>query len=285
MFTKMVIAVALLTSVIYPGVSPDPSKVFIASTPGDEPVKAVLSIPANTKVDFIRWNLVLKGTGTFDLNISFGEGKPNTLGFIGGGQQLSYQGDYTITQNIYHLKSKGFKGELLLTKVNDNVFHILTPDQQLMVGNGGWSYTLNAQNPVHHAAVLSSYKLSFTDTARQWVFDGRTPCTEFAKDHSITVDPACIKFKWRIILNRDPLTLQPTTYSARRIVYDVTDVSGKWSIKKTDSQAWIIQLNPDDPERSISLLQLDENILYFLGKDGQPYTGNADFSFVLNRKL
>jgi hypothetical protein len=85
-------------------------------------------------------------------------------------------------------------------------------------------------------------------------------------------------------LNRDPETLAPTTFTARRIVYDITDNTGKWIFRKTDSDVVIIQLNPDEPQRSISLLMLDNNILYFLDKNGQPYTGNADFSFALNRK-
>jgi hypothetical protein len=285
MLLKLVIAVALLMPVFHHIRSSDPSVVYIASTPGDDPLRLILSIPAESKVDFMRWNLVLNNAGTFILKLSYGESKPNTLGFIEA-HERSYEGSFNITKSpreIYHLKGRGINGELMLARVNENLLHILTSDQQLMVGNGGWSYSLNAEKPVAVSSLLKSFRALKNDTARQMIFDGRTPCKEFAKDHGIAVDPSCFKFKWRLILNRDPETLAPTTYTARRIVYDITDNTGKWVFRKTDSDAVIIQLNPDEPQRSISLVMLDNNVLYFLDKNGQPYTGNADFSFVLNR--
>jgi hypothetical protein len=286
MLIKLIIAVSLFATVFCAPQSSDSGYVFMASTPGDDPVKSILSIPLGTKIDFIRWGLVMNDSGNFSLKLTYGESKPNTLGFEEEFER-SYEGVYTVTKNqfeIYHLKGKGINGELMLAKINENLFHILTADQQLMVGNGGWSYALNAQKPVPISSALKSFEMLQHDTARQIVFDGRTPCKEFAKDHGIAVDPSCIKFKWRLILNRDPKTLEPTTYTAHRIVYDITDNTGKWAIKKNESSAVIIQLNPDEPGRSISLVMLDNNILYFLDKNGQPYTGNADFSFALNKK-
>ncbi|HLO82285.1 MAG TPA: hypothetical protein VK166_15080 [Chitinophagaceae bacterium] len=285
MLLKTFIAVALLTSVFHHAGSSDLSSVYIASTPGDDPIKMILSIPAESKVDFMRWNLVLSSSGEFSLKLSYGESKPNTLGFKEANER-HYEGKYFVSKNhldIYHLKGKGINGELMLARINENLFHILTSDQQLMVGNGGWSYTLNAEKPVQGSSVLRSFRASENDTARQMVFDGRTPCREFAVDHGLDANPSCFKVKWRLILNRDSGTLEPTTYSTRRIVYDLADNTGKWAIKKTGSDAVIIELNPDEPGRSISLIMLDNNILYFLDKNGQPYTGNADFSFALNR--
>jgi hypothetical protein len=263
----------------------DPSTVFIASTPGDAPIKAILSIPAEAKVDFIRWKLELHTSGSFSISLMYGESKPNTLGFIDTTLK-NYEGVYTISETqvpVYMLKGKGINGTLMLGRINDNLFHILTKDQQPMIGNGGWSYVLNALQPKLTTSSAYTYKSSAPDTARQMIFDGRTLCTEFAKDHGISVNPNCIKFKWRLILNRDPKTLEPTTYTARRIVYDIADVTGKWTIRKKDPATRIIQLNPDEPGRSISLLMLDNNVLYFLDRNGHPYVGNADFSFALNR--
>jgi hypothetical protein len=179
---------------------------------------------------------------------------------------------------MYHLKGNGIKGELMLAKINENIFHILTKDRELMIGNGGWSYTLNAAKPILISSSVASFSVPMPDTARQLVFDGRTPCKEFAVDHSVKANPDCFKVKWRLILNRDPKTLEPTNYSTRRIVYDLADNTGKWTIRKTDSQTFIVQLNPDQPGRSISLLMLDNNILYFLDSKGQSYTGNAGIS-------
>jgi hypothetical protein len=286
MLVKLIIVAGLYVSLFCSPPTSDTSSIYIGSTPGDDPIKSILSITADSKVDFMRWDLVLNSSGTFSLKLSYGEAKPNTLGFKDTSER-SYDGRYSVSKNdreIYHLKAKGINGELMLARINENLFHILTSDQQLMVGNGGWSYILNAVKPVQVSSALRSFTLPPMDTSRQMVFDGRTPCVAFAKDHGITVDPSCFKFKWRLILNRDPHTLVPTTYTARRIVYDITDNTGKWSVRKTESPALIIQLNPDEPERSISLVMLDNNILYFLDRNGHPYTGNADFSFALNRK-
>jgi hypothetical protein len=286
MLFKFLLLFSLFVSVYWPPQPTDTTSVYIASTPGDGPIRSILSIPAEVKIDFMRWKLVLTTSGKFSLKLEYGESKPNTLGFKEGTERY-YEGLYTVVKNkqeVYHLKGKGIRGELMLARVNENLFHILSSDQQLMVGNGGWSYTLNAEKPAVPLSPISSFEIPKKDTARQMVFDGRTPCMEFAKDHDIAVDPSCFKFKWRLILNRDPNTLEPTTYTARRIVYDISDNTGKWAVRKTDSPAFIIELNPDEPERSISLVMLDNNILYFLDRKGQPYTGNADFSFTLNRK-
>lgn len=285
MLIKIAIYFSLIISVFF---SPDRNgspTLFAGSTPGDEPIRSILSIPAKAKIDFMRWKLELQASGTFTLDLSYGESRPNTLGFMDT-SVMKYEGSFTVgtgEHRVYRLKARGINGELKLARINENIFHILTEDEQLMVGNGGWSYLLNKVEPVPLSAGLHSFEIPSGDTARQLVFDGRTPCREFAADHGVEANPACFKVKWRLILNRDPKTLEPTTYSTRRIVYDLADNVGKWAIRKTDSKAFIIQLNPDQPERSMSLLMLDDNILYFLDNKGHPYTGNADFSFALNR--
>ena len=285
MLVKLIITAGLFMSVFYSSSTSDSSSVFVASTPCDEPIRSILSIPWEAKAEFIRWKLELHTSGSFSISLMYGESKPNTLGFIDTTVK-NYAGTYTILKTkvpVYVLKGEGINGALMLARINDNLFHILTKDQQPMIGNGGWSYVLNAQQPKPTASSINTFEVSGSDTAQQMVFDGRTPCKEFAKDHGIAVNPNCIKFKWRLTLNRDPRTLEPTTYTARRIVYDITDNTGKWTIRKTGPTTQIIQLNPDETGRSISLLMLDNKVLYFLDRNGQPYVGNADFSFALNR--
>lgn len=286
MLFKFAIVSSLIISLFWPPKQPDPSLVFVGSTPGDGDIRSILSIPPDARIDFMRWKLELHGSGAFSLELAFGESRPNTLGFMDTVWR-SYEGNYEVEKGdklIYHLKGNGIKNELMLAKINENIFHILTNLRELMVGNGGWSYTLNAAKPVPITSKLTSFSLPVLDTARQLVFDGRTPCKEFAVDHGVKENPDCFKVKWRVMLNRDPQTLEPTIYSTRRIVYDLADNTGTWAIKKLSDRTFVIQLNPDQPGRSISLLMVDKNILYFLDKNGQPYTGNADFSFALNRQ-
>lgn len=138
---------------------------LVASTPGDEQIKFLLAISSETKIDFIRWSLTLRNTKTnkqtFSLSIIYGESQPNTLGFKNGGENKSIQGEYNIYQergsvngDIYHLKSVKLTTEILIVKLSDNIFHLLTPEKKLMVGNGGWSYTLNRKEPLKRLPLI-----------------------------------------------------------------------------------------------------------------------------------
>jgi hypothetical protein len=275
---------------------------LVASTPGDEGIKSLLAISPGTKVDFIRWNLILtsaiSANQQFTLNINYGEAQPNTLGFKNGGEKKSIAGEYTISQDtksingeVYHLKSTSLPSPISIVKLGDNVYHFLTHQKQLMVGNAGWSYTLNRKEPLTNVssdfpslAMLSDVP---EDTSQQIIFVGRTPCFDIAKEQNLTVPLDCIKLKWDLILNRDPKTLKPATYTLRRTDHRQSDLTGKWTIKKgisSNPHVVIYELDPDKPEQSISLLLGDENVAFLLNKDNNFFTGNENFSYTLNRE-
>lgn len=275
--------------------------VLVASTPGDEVMKSLLEIPRNTKIDFIRWNIVLNSTDAdrkhFTIDIVFGESQPNTLGFKGGGQKWSVTGQYTqessskINGNVYRLQSRSLPTGLGIVKLTDNIFHFLTPEDRLMVGNGGWSYTLCRRDPVDSPITLPALFRSTAKAANEAevVFDGRTPCQEIAAEHpEMRVSQACFKLKWRLILRRDA-SGHPTTYTIRKVVDgSARNITGKWAIThgtESNPDVTIYTTEPDKPEESISFLVGDENVLFFLRKDNTPYVGNKDFSFTLNRKV
>ncbi|MFN8358023.1 MAG: hypothetical protein U0Y10_26410 [Spirosomataceae bacterium] len=265
-----------------------------ACTPGGDLIKSQLSIPNETKIDFIKWDLTFNTQNTFVLNIVYGESQPNTLGFKQGGQKKSYQGEYRISKDngneIYHLKSSSFQTGISMIKLNANVFHLLTPQKQLMVGNGGWSYTLNNITPnknIYPLPTLANSTAILSDTSLQIIYDGRTPCQDFAEENNLTVSQSCFKLKWKLILNRDPKTLQPTTYTLKRTNSRETDIKGNWTIIKElepNQNAIVLQLDPDKPNQTISLLVGDENVLFFLHKDKNLFVGNDNFSFTLNKR-
>jgi hypothetical protein len=275
---------------------------LVASTPADEQIRFQLNIPLDTKVDFIRWNLFLSNAkaeqGTFELGIQFGESQPNTLGFVNGGQKKTIEGVYSINQyhgtvngEIYHLKSSGLPVEMLIIKLTDNIFHLLNPQKQLMIGNGGWSYTLNRKSPLPNISTSLPYLTIFTgvpaDTATQIIFAGRTPCREITTEKNLAFGPDCFKLKWFLILNKDPKTLEPSTYILKRTGSRDKDITGKWTIKRaidSNSQVLIYQLDPDKPAQSISLFLGSENIAFFLHDNNEFYVGNEDFSYTLNRE-
>jgi hypothetical protein len=270
--------------------------VLVGSTPGDALIKSLLAIKAKRQVDFIRWDLVLNqsenNSGTYALNIVFGEAQPNTLGFKDD-ERLSLEGIYTISKNqnreIYELKNEKTETVIALAKLNENLFHLLTPERKLMVGNGGWSYTLNRKDSTADSSpAYSSWTISLPDdSAEQVIFDGRTPCLDFARQYNLKVENDCIKLKWRLTLFRDSRTNAPTTYTLQTTLNRPETTRGTWAIikgVKTNPEAIIYQLDPDSPDKSISFLVGDENVLFLLDRKNQLFTGNSDFSFTLNRK-
>lgn len=266
--------------------------VLVGCTPGDPLIKSVLNIFYKTNVDFIRWNLTLKSTvtgfNTFILNLNYGESKPNTLGFKEGGEKLYLEGTYdvsTITEGnlkrtIYQLKCNNSKINIIsFVKLNENLYHLLSPGKKLLVGNGEWSYTLSRKTPVDSNVLpqLTIPSVLLMDTITQIVYEGRTPCQ----------DPGCSKIKWRLTLNRDPATLLPTTYVLLRISDKQSEVQGNWSITKgspSNSEAVIYRLDPENPEKTIALFAADRNVIFFLDKTSQLIIGNGDFSYTLNKK-
>jgi hypothetical protein len=277
---------------------------FVGSTPGDSMIKTVLGIPAESPVDFMRWNLVLQDSENknFELRIHYGLSQPNTRGFAAGDVKRFYGGKYTMEQvrsgdfngEVYRLKSDSLNAAgLSLVKLGDHLLHLLEPGNRLMVGNGGWSYTLN-RTPTHPEKKASIHTLipaeaMLKDTTVKIVFEGRTPCTEFAGAYNLTVDQDCFKLKWRLTLNRDPVTRQPSTYKLERTdIRRTGSFTGKWTIVKTpaeNAEQVIYQLDPDQPDKTLSMLAGDENVLFFLDGNHRLFTGNEDHSYTLNRKL
>lgn len=273
----------------------DPEITLVGSTPGDESIKSMLSIPADTKIDFIRWSLKMDDKNTFVLDVTYGVSQPNTLDFKGDGQKQTIKGRYLITksqhngfQEVYQLMSDDLSENVSLVKLNENLFHILTSQNQLMVGNGGWSYTLNKKVPFDSRGILISSPIS-DDNSLQLVFDGRTPCREIAEAHpEMNASQSCFKLKWRLILNRDSVTYLPSTCTIRNIVDNQPrNIFGKWEIIKgtaTNPDAVIYKVVVDNLAEPILLLVGDENVLFFLDMNYELFTGNEDFSFALNKK-
>ena len=262
-----------------------------ASTPCDSLMRAMLHIKQVEAIDFIRWNLVLSPNNSFELSIKYGESQPNTLGFkVEYHQEIkgtfSLQKSTAPKGDIYHLSTTDSGISFSFIKLNEDLYHLLDPDQQLMLGNGGWSYCLNRRTPTRQKAALTTLATATLTKATPYVavFDGRTPCTELAEEYAIPVSDECIKLKWRFTLYRDSVTLKPTTYTAIRIFRRAEPITGKWSIEQK-GETVIYQLHPDDnKDEALQFLVGDENVLFFLDKQQRLMVGDENFSFALNRK-
>ncbi|AEE53066.1 copper resistance protein NlpE N-terminal domain-containing protein [Haliscomenobacter hydrossis] len=271
---------------------PDTAFELQASTPGDSLIKTMLNIDQSFPVDFIRWHLLMQPESqTFDLSINYGINQPNTLGFTAAGQKQSIQGSYQVRSGphgeVYQLKSETAKVAFSFLQLNEDLYHLLDADQQLMLGNGGWSYSLNRKTPSHQKSPLPALAAATLSKSTPYVavFDGRTPCSELAAEYAIPVSTECIKLKWRLTLYRDSTSKQPTTYTLTRIFRRAQAITGKWSINQK-GEATIYQLHPDEKrDEALQFLVGDENVLFFLDKKQQLLVGDENFSFALNKKL
>lgn len=120
-------------------------------------------------------------------------------------------------------------------------------------------------------------------TALVGVFDGRTPCQELAKQLEEKTTSECIKIKWRLILYKDSVTGDPTTYELIGFAYQRGNPgTGQWHIIKENATTTVYQLDRTG-KKPLLFLKADDNILFFLDENKKIMVGNRDFSYTLNK--
>jgi hypothetical protein len=265
--------------------------ILVGSTPADAEIRAPLAIDAEKAIDFIRWELVMEQPDRYYVKLNFGEGEPNTRGFKGGGETRILRGTYTVTKDargdIYRFTDENVRGSISLVKLNENFFHLLTADGKLMIGNGGWGYSLARKAKATTKSELVSRSTSLLDGGEsETVFDGRTPCVDLGRADLQFTD-GCLKLKWRITLRRDRRTNRPSSYLLESTLNRRQSVEGKWGLVNgthANPRALILQLDPDIADKTVSFLVGDENVIFFLNKEQQLLAGNEDFGFGLSRR-
>ena len=136
---------------------------------------------------------------------------------------------------------------------------------------------------------------------------GTTPCSNIIRPlHKINREDdcelkacKCLMVEWKLILYRNPVTQEPTTYKLTGINrYSVpetnmysqpgvkTESEGKWAIikgTKSNPVAIVYRLNPDKQEISLSFVKLDENLLHILDHEEILMIGNEFWNYTLTR--
>lgn len=265
-------------------------QVFVASSPCDNiVVRYFFSIPKDPDCEQIRWQISFDADQfIYEAMIHYGMSLPNTNNLRSGGKQVVKTGNYKVLRGlqgnpnaiVYQLESKDSKAKLRYLKLNDELIHLIGPGDQLAIGNGGWSYTLN-----NISKVIPSYTEINATTANvevvDGVFEGRTPCREIAAQLKKETSPDCTKLKWRIFFDKKRMT-----YKTDGSFFRAQPRVGKFAVSQGiegSSNAVVIQLDPDKPAESLFFLKGDDNILFFLNSDKKCFVGNGDFSFTLNR--
>ena len=246
-------------------------KSYTGSTPAAPVIKSFLGIPLSDSIDFIRWKLILRDD-QYQLQCNYGIGKPNTNGFINGGVNIEVSGGVKKEKNYYHLQNGN--RILKIVELNADLLHLLNSDNSLLVGNGGWSYTLNNMAPsvTDHINIVASSTVIRDSIA----FEARTPCNV---PGVIAPGRECYKLKWYVILYNDGTYRIPGSPWYRE-----GGRKGTWKITKGKEDRISYQLKVDKENIVLYLLKLDENILVFTDAEGKLLTGNEDFSYTMNRR-
>lgn len=253
-------------------------KTYTGSTPAGIVVKTFLGIPLPDSIDFIRWKLVLNDK-RYTLHCNYGIGKANTDGFINGGKITELNGDVKREKDSYLLQN-GTK-TLKLAELNDDLLHLLDTENSLLVGNGGWSYTLNSITPV----ITDELNIVPQPTVLKdsMGFEGRSPC---GVPGVIPAGTECYKLKWYIIMYANMATNEPGTYKVLGTPYHKEGGrTGHWKIVTGKNGRTIYQLNDEKGNIMLYLLKLDEHVLVFTDASGKLLTGDEDFSYTLNRRF
>ncbi|GAB2801353.1 hypothetical protein GCM10027275_54310 [Rhabdobacter roseus] len=134
--------------------SPEPTR-FVATSPCDGLPRTMLGIPAATDCEMIRWELALhrdprhQQPTFYQLQYTYGLSQPSTTGFTSTQAKGQKEGKWVTQKDaknreIYRLaESTPTEARLAFVKLNDQLLHLLDPQGKLMIGHGGWSYTLN----------------------------------------------------------------------------------------------------------------------------------------------
>ena len=277
-------------------------RAFCGSTPCDESIGRLLGISTN---EIMEWKLTLQrdpktgALGTYRLRCDYGMTVPNKPGIGRKTGSFEREGKWVIKSGAVADRSAviyELAGAVSLREVSSNVLHILNRDGTLLIGNGGWSYTLNAadysEKTVDAALARTvpdmSYPISPLATGAVFgVFEGRSPCLGIARRLGITVPESATKAKWRITLFENADTHSPTTYKIEGTLFRSAAREGRWSIArgtKADPGATIYELASTKGEPMLRLLKGDENVLFFVDQNGEPLVGHCEFSYTLNRR-
>jgi hypothetical protein len=272
----MKFSAALLSFVFLISCANGKEKTYTGSTPAAPVIRSFLGIPLSDSIDFIRWKLIL-GDNKYQLQCNYGIGKPNTNGFINGGKKIELSGELRKEKNYYRLQN-GNK-TLNIAELNIDLLHLLDANKSLLVGNGGWSYTLN--NTVPTGTDQINFTAQPTPFKDSMAFEGRTPCQV---PGVIAPGSECYKLKWYIVLYGHPGKNKTGTYRLLGTGWRKQGgKTGNWNIITGKNGRVTYQLNDEKGNRFLYLLKLGEHILAFTDVNGKLLVGDGDFSYTMNR--
>jgi hypothetical protein len=262
--------------------------VFEGITPCDKAARPLPQIRSDADCEMAIWRIVFGPNSTYELSSSYGMAQPNTTGIRNGGSKVTMQGAWVApTPTIIRLGTDDPAISVSFLRVSEDILHVLDGNGRMMVGNAGWSYTLNRTDPSPDASsvVLTGVVPEGSIAPITGVFEGRTPCHNSLTGFTANLVPGCGRLKWRLTFYQDPTTGNPTSYVSG-VMGRADALEGSWSIVRgthSNPDSVIYQLTPANEGRKLSFLKLGDNHLFFLNDEMTPLVGDNLLSYTLSR--
>jgi hypothetical protein len=251
-------------------------KKYTGSTPAGQEVKIFLGISLSDSAGFIRWVLIINDN-SYALDCNYGIVKPNTNGFIDNGKRITLTGFISKNGNYFRLENNN--RFLNIVMIDTNLLQLLSNEKKMLVGDGGWSYTLN--NTSIAVAGTSNINSQFKPFKDSLVLVGRTPC---AIPGALPEGTNCYKLKWHVVMYNDGSNTAGTYTIFGNLWTREQPKTGNWSIVKSNGSMFL-KLTDFNKKIPVFLKKIDDNIFMFADSKGSLLVGNEDFSYTLNRKI
>lgn len=196
-----------------------------------------------------------------------------------------------------HWRTIELEGGQKLLEVSKNVLHFLGAKDELIVGHGGWSYSLHRADAAekrgdwHLARAKPESEVTYTigplatGAGVHAVFEGRTPYKGIAGQLGLPWDEGCLKAKWRLTLFQDEKSKTPSEYKIEGSLFKATPREGKWRMEKgAEGAPFKVVLEATKTQPELVLLLIDDDVAFVTAKSSEPRVGNSEFSYTLNRK-
>ena len=119
--------------------------VYVGSTPCSQGTRPLPGMDTQMPCELMKWKLFLYRR-TFELHCEYGMPKQNTKGFEER-KTVDLSGSWTVEKSkgrtIYQLRDERTGRTFSFLRLSGELLHLLDADWRLMIGNGGWSYTLS----------------------------------------------------------------------------------------------------------------------------------------------
>lgn len=262
-----------------------PTTTYRGTTPCDAITRPVPLMTPGAQCELATWRVELGVDGRYELAAAYGMTEPGTSGIRGGGTRVQLAGIYAAENGVIALSTDDPALTVRFLRVGVDVLYLLGPDDQLVVGNAAWSYTLNRAGKAGRRTAAVTPVYEEPGSPGGGVFEGRTPCTADVRPFTANLVPGCAKLKWRLTLRQNAAG-QPAGYTSGVVGRDDSR-EGSWNIltgirEFPDAVVYELRAGAEGTKR-LRLLLVGSRHLFMVDANDDLLVGDELWSYTLSR--